>query len=461
MLIYPYFISESEIGQIKFISETALFMIPFVTLGINAVSVRFYPRYMNENTGFLSFLFLVATAGYILMLGILFLFKNPIVDYVEAKSEYLYVIIPLIFLLSYAKILNNYCISLQRIAIPNLINNILPKIGVPILILIYTYWLHDEGVLYYGLGGIYFLVVILMLIYVYQLGALKLNLNFKFLDKETIREMSVYSFYGILGRMSTIVATRLDIVMLGSLSDFRTTGIYTIALLISSVIGIPQESINNIAAGVMSLDYEKGNTENIKKVYYDSCLNQFVAALFIFIGIWCSLDYLFDIMPKGDAFRAGKSVVLLLGIAKIIDAVTGANNSVIGYSKYFRFNFYAILILAVFNILFNIIFISYFGMIGAAISTCLSIAIYNLSKYIFILIKFKLQPFNMKMVYALFIGLFTYFIATIIPVTGNPYLDIILTSVIIAIIYPSLVIYFKVSTDINSVFNQLKSKVLK
>jgi len=152
---------------------------------------------------------------------------------------------------------------------------------------------------------------------------------------------------------------QLDVFMVSILSDgeLSDTGVYTIALFIANVVIIPSKAITAIAAPIISQSWTKNNTQKIQNIYRKSSLNGLIAGIFLMICIWLSIDDLFRIMPNGERYDGGKYVVLILGLTKLFDMATSVNQHVIGYSKYFRFNFYAVLILAILNIFSNYIFI--------------------------------------------------------------------------------------------------------
>jgi len=464
LIIYPSCLTEGEIGLMQWLLSTSLLLVPFLSFGANSLSVRFYPNFKTEdkkNHGFLRLLLLIPFIGFsILIIGAL-LFWPFTQAFIEKQSSFALLILPLSFAMVYTSLMTEYTINFKRIVIPNILSNLFPKIMVPILAILYFFWHQRLDWFLIGLAVVYLLITIGVTGYIRSLGQLRLpKIDWEFISQPLRKQMKAYAFYGIAGRTSAQIAFSLDIFMLGLFfEDYDTTGIYAVAAFISNTIEAPKKSITNISMGVLSQAYAKDNKEEIKGIYYKSCINQFIAALFLFIGIIASIDFLFDLMPKGETFREGKMVIYILGLAKVFDALTGVNNEVIGLSKHFRFNFYSILFLSALNILLNLLFVYLYGMIGVAIATLISVSLYNTLKYVFILIKMKLQPFDYKIVLVLLFGLGCLGLTLLIPDSEFSFLNIIINSALIGMLYPLCIYFSKVSPDINAYIDMGLAKV--
>ena len=93
-------------------------------------------------------------------------------------------------------------------------------------------------------------------------------------------------------------------------------------------------------------------------------------------------------------------------LVRLIDLFTGVNSQIITFSDYFRFNIFAILILAIFNIIFNYLFIVTldWGLLGVATATFISLTLYNAAKFVFIMVRMKLQPFTSETLKIIAVG---------------------------------------------------------
>lgn len=245
--------------------------------------------------------------------------------------------------------------------------------------------------------------------------------------------------------------------MVGTMIDLGSAGIYTIALFISTIIGIPMNSIVKIANPIVAASWERKDLAKIKELYIKSASNLFIIGVLFLIGIWASIDLLFQVIPNGEIYEAGKYVVLFLGLAKLLDMATSINGHIIAYSPLYQFNLYLGLFLGVINIIFNIILIPRFGIIGAALATMFSMFLFNLCKVLFVWIKFKMQPFSKSSLLVLIIGLVAYSITLILPKLSFPIINIVINSAVITLVYISSILYFNISPELT----QLKQQVLE
>lgn len=469
LFIYPQ-LDPTQLGLIKFIEGTALLIVPFIFLGGNSLSVRFFPVFKNEekgHNGFLFFLMSLLTIGFALFTLLSFIFRENILTYYANQSQefreylaYLPYIIPVVFFIAFSSLLTQYTMNFKRIAIPAVFNDLFPKIGVPFLIVLYLSHLIGWSSVINGLVILYAMIFLGMLSYVIFLGQLHLNPRFEIFKKPLVKEMGVYAGYGIFGSLGGQLATRIDLFMVGSLINLTNTGIFAFAAYIGNVVEIPRRAIARISAPIIAQSIQDNDLDNVAKIYKKSALVQFIVGAFILGGIWLSIDDLFSLMKNGAAYSQGKMVVLFLAIAILIDMMTGVNEEIIAYSKYFRYRLYFILCLAVFNIIANYTFIAIFdlGIIGAALATLFSKSLYNIIKFMLLKIKMDLQPFSWSMLWVLIIVLAAYFLSYSIPLTDIVIVNMLIKSALFTIVYVVAIYFLKISVDINELIENALSK---
>jgi len=467
LYFYPLFLGKEKLGLVNFLINTATLAHTFVLLGVVGVSVKFFPNFrdeLNKHNNFLSFLLLWILFGFFLFLIVIYLLKSSIIGFYRQKSseylQFLPYVIPLVFVLSFQTLLIKYISNFKRIVVPNIIVQ-LYKIVTPSLACLYFLdiitltWL-IKGIILYFISAVIFL-----LFYLKHLGQLKIGFRFSFIKKPLLKEIFTYAGYGILGSVGSILAVRIDGFMVSSLIDLGSNGIYTVALFIATVISVPSKAVISITGPLIAQKIADNKMEEIGLLYKKTSIILWTIGLLCFLGIWLNLDSLFSIMPDGESYAKGKLVVLILGCGILFDLLTSVNGDIIAYSKYFKFNFITILILAAANIGFNFWLIPIHHILGAAMATTLSLFLYNLLKVIFIYYKFNLLPFSMNTLKVLLIAFVTYFLVTMLPSVANSIIDIFLRSAVICLLYIPSVLYFQVSEDLTSTFKQTVRKIWK
>lgn len=468
LYFYPKYFDPDHLGLFRFLMDTSLLLFPIISLGIHNLSIRMYPTFKNESNGhngLFAMLMGGVLAGYILFLIAMFFFEPVIVSYLKGESlliqQFWYYVIPLAGLTMFTSISNQYILNFKKVVIPTIFDDLYIKIGLPIIgVLIYFDFLTIVvGV--YCLVGIYVLRFISFLGYIYWIKELHWRPNWSMLKPPLIKEMTTYSFYGILGSLGSMIATRIDVFMVAfmAVDDLKDVAVYTIAMFIANIIAVPARAINHIASPIVAQSWKVNDLKSIKEIYSKSSIVLLTIGSFFFIGIWCSVDDLFTLMPKEEIYSQGKYVIFILGLGKLFDLATGSNEQIISYSKYFRFNFYAVLILAVVNIIANYIFIPIYQINGAALATASSLVIFNLSKFIYIRYKMNMQPFSWDSFKVLLIACGVMIVGLSMPGFNIPLVDIIIRSTVISILFISSILYFNVSQDLTDFYHQIIKKI--
>jgi O-antigen/teichoic acid export membrane protein len=354
----------------------------------------------------------------------------------------------------YQLILEAYSRINLRIVVPGIFRDIFLKIFTSLLVGAYFFEVINFHQLVLYLTGFYGLLVIMLLAYLHNLRVLHFKPDLNFLNKTLIREMAVYGGFILLGGAGALIISQIDTLMLGSLAGTREVAIYTIAYFIGTIIEIPRRAIAQISTPILSQAWMHNDIDKIEEIYHKSAINQLIIGCFFFLGIWCNVDAIFNLIPNGEIYRTGKYVILFIGFTRLFDMATGVNGEIILQSRYYRFNLVSVAILALLLVITNWIFIPQYGINGAAFATALSVFLYNILKFLFLWIKFRIQPFSIKTTVVLLVAVFTYFTASIIPAPaadfGNTVLNILIRSSIITILFASCTFIFQVSDDANN-----------
>ena len=147
-------------------------------------------------------------------------------------------------------------------------------------------------------------------------------------------------------------------------------------------------------------------------------------------------------------------VVILIGVAKLFDNMLGNNNSILYNSDYYRVVLYIGVIMVALSICFNIICIPIYGITGAAIATGAAVLCYNSIKLWIVYVKFGFLPFSKKTIVALLIIIGFVLGCYFWEFTFHPLINITLKSVIISLLYVTIIYISNVSNDINTLIKK-------
>lgn len=457
IILFPYFLTASEIGTIETLRSFALLIVPFVQLGSTHMIIRFFPEYNSTKkslNAFWGLILSIAFLGFCAFISIWMFWGESIISSTSNRVIYKYsmLLYCLVFYSSFISLLSTYATILQRITFPNLMQFVILRIFILLIIYFYFLKLFDFNIFLFWFVQIHALPIIAISIYIYKLRGNFIGFSTQLVNWATISKLSVFGLFTILATMSHIVINKIDIIMIGKMtSDLSKAGIYSIAFYMGSVIEIPKRTISSIAMPIISNAFKNNDISSIETIYKKTAINQLIISLLILGIIWFNIDLIFHIMPNGIIYKSGKQVVLFIALGKTIDMLMGCNIEIITVSKYYKFSLISSILLAILTVITNYIFINLFDLTGAAIASMITILLYNLINYLFIYYQFKLSPFNKNTPIALIIGIICFAICLSFPTIGNIYIDAIIASGLYITLLAYMIYRYKISEDFNTI----------
>ena len=257
------------------------------------------------------------------------------------------------------------------------------------IILLFLHWFDyiDFSSFLYLYISIYLGMVIILSYSIFKDFRYRITMRF---NEINIRELLTYGAFVLVGGASSILVSKVDMMMIAKLMDLKQVAYYTIAFFIGNVILVPARSIGSIISPLLAQAWENNDFNKIDHIYKKSSLNQLLFGGLLFLAVWLNIDEGLSLLP--DKFQGGKYVVLFISLSKLFSISTGVTSQIIINSRFFRFDLYSNIILLGITILFNYIFIpessplfeyDIVGINGAAFATALSVIIFNSFKMVF------------------------------------------------------------------------------
>lgn len=466
ILLFPRILTPDKYGLTRLFISLALICAQFAHLGIKNTIIRFFPYFQSskkEKSRLLTLTLLIPFGGFLLFTVLYLLGQDLFISYYNDRSalfgEYYLFLIPLVFATLFFEVLNNYVRALQDSVTGSFLNEVLLRALIIILLIVHYFDLISFPTFMVGFVGIYCIEPFYLLIYLYRRG--ELNLAFPNLDKRAkfIKGMGVYGAYSLLGGLATLIVGNIDIIMLGAMTNLNDTAVYAIAFYVGSVIAVPQRSILKITSPILAGLLKDRKFDQISSLYKRTSLTQLTAGVLLYIGIWANMHNLMYLLP--EEYHGMQWIIITIGAAKLFNMATGINGAIIINSKYYRFDLYTNFLLIGLTIGTNYFLIQQWGMLGAAIATALSIFIYNFIKFVFVWLKFDMQPFRWNAIAVLIIATFCLGISWQIPYLYNFVTDLVLRSGIITIIFTGSILLFDLSDDVKNLLQEGYKRIQK
>ena len=465
IILFPYFLSTEQIGLMRVIPSTAFLIVSFSQLGIGSTLLKFAPELRKKPDGLaqlITFSVFVVLIGFGLASLILYLFDTPIKAYFSTNSallsEYFSVVVALILILSLYSLFEIYGRLFLKIIVQNIIKEVALRLMLTIGVSLYFLQFISFHQLVYGLILMYGTMLLMLLVYIYNLGQLQFSTRFDLINRDLLKRLGMYSLFVMIGAGSNNIVLNIDQIMISSELGLSANGVYSTVFYFAVMIELSRRVIVQITTPLVSDSLENQDLAAVEKIYKQTSINQMVVGSLFFIGLVCNLDNLFALMSNGEAFMTGKYVVYFIGLSKVMEMAFANSSPIISMSKYYKFNVITIAILAVLMICLNLVLIPAYGISGAAFASFLALFIFGIIKMIFIKIKFGFTPFTWKNGLLLLIGIVVLAVGFALPKFDNIVLDLVLRSIIIGTLYCAAVYTFKVSNEINNGFLHLIRK---
>lgn len=503
------YLTQEEIGLTRVMVDAALLFSSLAQLGTNASIVRFFPWFKTPsplretppskggerdvlfhsspsqgevpkgrrgkktsqegipNHGIFGLSMLVPLAGFSLFALAFLIFRDPLLTVYAMKSplvaDYFYLIPMLTFFALYTTVFETNASVLLRITVPKLVREVGIRLFNLAAYLLYGYDLISLDVFVWLFCGSYGLAMVLNLMYLRSLGRISFRLDRNFLDRGKVREMARYSLF----MTATVLAGNIPLfnsLFLGAKAGLALTGVYTIASYIANVVEVPYRSLGVISRPVIATAVKEEAWDEVNRLGKQVSLHQFIVSISILYLIYINLDTLFALIPNGADYAAGKSVVLILGLAKVVNSSLSVCTDILNFSKDYAWSLLYIAILTLAAIGLNSSLIGPDGAIeGAASATLISYMAYFalLMRHLFWNVRRVnvLTWGHLKMVAIMtaMAALYVAWTAIVEPALGmHPLLAAVVRTAFLGALLAAAILGWKVSPTVNAAVKKLK-----
>lgn len=460
-----------QYGLTRLFNDIGITFYSFATLGVLSYIYKFFPFYKqnlsrkeNDQAALavitISFGFLLVVAGSIL-------FKPLFIQKFTEKSKllitYYYWILPFTFGLLFFSIFEAFAWFAQKSILSNFLKETgLRLIQTAIILAFVLEWINfDSFIKAFSLA--YIGIAAVLIFYLIYTKRIEFNFKISRVTKKFYKKIAwlMLLIYGSL--IVNTLAQYVDSIIIASISAKGLTdvGIYTLATFIATTIQVPQRSITAAVVPVLSTSWKRKDYAEIQRIYSRTSINLLLLALFIFSIIWLNINDMFSVLNINNQYEAGKMVILILGISKIIDAGTGVNSQIIGTSNFWKFEVFTGILLLAISIPLNYFLVKRYGINGSAISNLIAFTIYNLVRLLFIWKKFKMQPFSFKTIIALSVCFLIYLACHFLFKNMSGWPAIIVRSIFFSSCFVACVFYLKITPDANQLWEIITKRLRK
>ncbi len=464
IILLPRFFDLDQIGLVNITISVAMTLGQLALLGYGAITVKYFPYFKdreNKHNGFLLLGLVFGVAGFIIVTGGFFLFKDPILAHLSKNSallvEYYYLIFIIGFFFLVFNIYTFYLQVLFKAYVVSLIRDVGLRVGTTVSIFLYASGLVDFEtfvIIFTGLNCSISLFIILYTIYLRQNF---LSWKMKKELRKGLKGIVGYGFIAFLGAASYYTIMTVDAIMVADMVSLKKAGVYTTFLYVTTFMLYPYRALAHISSPKIGEFWKNKDLDSIQALYQRVSFLGLLFGLILFFGIWINRHNLVKL--TSPEFAGAEITLLFLALHKLLDSVSGLNSYILVTSRMFRYDLIFNLILMVMSVVLNIWFINLYGMDGAALATLVSGGTFQIGRILFLYFAYKLNPFTTKMLPLLGFAGLAFGVDFLIPVIDPYWWDIALRSASYTAIYAGLVYFTGISPDVNRMVALVRSKI--
>lgn len=463
--------SPSQYGLTGIFMAVANIMFCIANMGMPAYIHKFYPYY-NDNlppkkNDQLTWAIFFSLFGFCLVIIAGLLFKDLVIRKYGTNApdlvKYYYYIFPFGMGLTLFSILEAYAWQVKKSVFSNFLREIQFRVFTTVLIVLSFTGFIASFDLFIKIYSFTFLAVAIILLG-YLVGNRHIFFTFSIsrVSKKFYKKIvSLLSFvYG--GTLVFTVSQVFDTIVIAAALDdgLALAGIYTLAQNIASLIQAPQRGIISSSLGALSQAWKDKDMKRIDRIYHSSSINQLIFSVGMFALIWLNFsDGVFTFHLQAGYIDA-KWVFFYIGLMRIIDMGTGVNSQIISTSAFWRFDFITGVILLSLTLPLNYILTKYYyGVMGPAIANLITFTIYNAIRYGYLMKQFNLQPFTVKTIYTILLGVATFFCCYFLFDDVHGFGAMVARSSVFLVLFIAGTFLLKLSPDIMPVWQTLQKRL--
>jgi O-antigen/teichoic acid export membrane protein len=462
-------LTKEQYGLTAVFIAIAQIMYAISNLGMAAFINKFFPYYKahlpDKKNDQLTWALLLPCLGFLFVILIGVLFKDVIIKIFDNSPQlvqYYYWLFPFGFGFTIFVVLEAFAWQQRKAVLSNFLREVGFRLLVTVLIILTTLGLIHHFSLFIALFSLLYLVLVgYMLFYFHRRNELHFTLKRSIVTKKFWKKIKALVPFVWGGGLIFSLSSVFDTIVIAAVlpNGVGAAAFFTFAQNISSLIQAPQRAIISASLGPLSQAWREKDLQKINNVYHRSSINQLLFSCAMFSLIWLNFEdgiNTFNLQPQ---YAAAKWIFFYLGITRIIDMGFGLNSQIIGTSTYWRFEFVTGLVLLLLILPLNYFLAKEIGLTGPAIANLVSFTIYNLIRYVFLLRKFRMQPFTLKTIQTLILSAICFAIVyySMNDLTGLHWM--VIRSLLFILPFAAGTIWLKLSPDVLPVWQTVRKRL--
>ena len=459
----------AEYGLVNLFIAIANIMFSVANLGMPAVIYKFFPYYKDNlktrNNDLLTWTLFTTIAGFVLVSIAGYFLKDFVTrKYITNSPElisYYYWLFPFGFGLTLYSVLEAYAWQERKSVLTNLLREVVFRLLTTILIVLFFAGIISEFKGFIKLYSLTYLALTLILMF-YLLISRKISFTFSVsqVTRKFRKKMAALAAFMWSGGSVVNISRVFDSLVIAAVlpNGQIYVGVNALAENIASLIQAPQRGIIAASIAPLSRAWKDKDYEKIRNIYKRSSINQLIFSVAMFSLIYLNFIDGIETVPLKNTYIQALPIFLVVGSLRILDMGTGLNAQIIATSTFWRFEFFTGVFLLVLSLPLTYVLTKTLGVIGPALSNFIAFFIYNTIRGIFLWRKMKMQPFSVKSVYTILLGLVCYLLSYYLFREQRGWTWIFIRSLVFTVPFVAGVVLLRLTPDFFHVVDSMRKR---
>lgn len=393
LLILTNYFSEALVGQYNYLESLLVVVGAITLLGMNESFLQFSGKFEAQEAIYLlknlykkKVIILIITSS-VLILSYYSIIKPIFGDYIvnNQLEEILEKALLVVFFYSLSLLNFKVIRALDRLYLSEIFKNLFRYLFFFLGVLIIYFYSANELLLNVFVMSFALLAILSTLVIIVKFRSdffLPKNGKENKKSSVTFKHIVKTSYPMTLSYLSLLFMQSIDVFILKSYYDYNVIAYYGIVIKLSMLTGIVLTSINAIIAPKISKLYYSNNILELKTIINKSILINLILTLPIIIVLIVFPKFILNFF--GENYTKASVVLTIVLAGQLINTFSGSVGiylNMTGRQKVFQ---KIVLIAVSINLILNVILIPRYEMIGAAISTAISLSFWNIAGAVWI-----------------------------------------------------------------------------
>jgi len=285
--------TEAEFGLTRLFFDFAQNMYAFGSLGAISVLYKFYPYYKDnlpdEKNDLLTWTLVAAAIGFVIVLVMGIVFQPLVIKkFIRGSKlflDYYYWVFPFALGMLFFSVLEGFSWAIQQTVLSNFLKETVLRLITTVFILLYYFRYISFATFIHLFAFLYIIIFIVLVIHLVRIKKFYITFYVSHVTKKFWKKMVTMQSLIFSGMIIQTLGQTINGILIASLINISTAGIFTLAQYMANLVQVPQRSLQSISVGALSRAWKNKDYSEINRIYSRSCINMLLMALFIFCNL--------------------------------------------------------------------------------------------------------------------------------------------------------------------------------